>query len=418
MVGTGPGRRDKTRVLIAGGGVAAVEGLLALRALAGERLEIELLAPRPEMEYRPLAVTQPFDAGRARTYDLHAIAKDMGAGVRLGALGAVRPGESNAVTRDGTEIDFDVLFVAVGATPGIALPGAITLKGPRYTGRYRALLAELKDGRVESLAFAAPAGAAWVLPLYELALLTADVVAKHRLDTRLSLVTHEAAPLELFGQPASSAVRRLLEERGIELHTARYVGGVTEDGILMRPGTERIPAARVVSMPRLGGPWLPGLSCDREGFIRTDRHGLVEGTDNIYAAGDAIAFPVKQGGLATQQADAAAESIAARAGASVTPRPFRPLLRGMLLTGGAPRYMRAEISGGRGESSDVAEVALWWPPSKIAGRFLSPYLGIRHEELEIGSDAGVPVEVELEEKPRAAIKRRVVVTPRADVLRL
>ena len=44
------------RVLIAGGGVAALETVLALRALAGDRVKLELLAPDEEFVERPLAV--------------------------------------------------------------------------------------------------------------------------------------------------------------------------------------------------------------------------------------------------------------------------------------------------------------------------------------------------------------------------
>jgi sulfide:quinone oxidoreductase len=50
-------------------------------------------------------------------------------------------------------------------------------------------------------------------------------------------------------------------------------------------------------------------------------------------------FPLKQGGIATQQADVAAASIAAHAGADIEPHPFRPVLRGLLLTGMTPRYL-------------------------------------------------------------------------------
>ena len=119
-----------------------------------------------------------------------------------------------------------------------------------------------------------------------------------------------------------------------------------------------------------------------DGFIPVDPHSLVAGELDIYAAGDATNSPIKQGGIATQQADAAAEAIAARAGAPVEPQPFRPVLRGLLLTGATPRYMRAEVSGGQGDDSAVSEHALWWPPSKIAGRWLAPYLALRHAELE------------------------------------
>ena len=77
---------------------------------------------------------------------------------------------------------------------------------------------------------------------------------------------------------------------------------------------------RVVALPRAVGPALPGVSGDVRGFVRCDRHGKVAGTSTVWAAGDAIAFPVKQGGLAAQQADAVAEAIAARAGADILPR--------------------------------------------------------------------------------------------------
>ena len=98
------------------------------------------------------------------------------------------------------------------------------------------------------------------------------------------------------------------------------------------------------------------------------------GLDGVFAAGDATSFPVKQGGLAAQQADAVAETIAASVGVDIDPQPFRPILRGVLLTGGPPRYLRADISGRAGDDSTISGEALWWPPDKLAGRYLAPYL--------------------------------------------
>ena len=95
---------------------------------------------------------------------------------------------------------------------------------------------------------------------------------------------------------------------------------------------------------------------------------------DVYAAGDATAFPIKQGGIAAQQAVAAAQAIAADAGADVTPEPFEPVLRGLLVTGGEERYMRSELGGGAGQTSSVTEQALWWPPGKLAAHYLTPYL--------------------------------------------
>jgi sulfide:quinone oxidoreductase len=96
----------------------------------------------------------------------------------------------------------------------------------------------------------------------------------------------------------------------------------------------------------------------------------------VWAAGDGVAFPVKFGGLAAEQADAAAEQIAALAGADITPAPFRPVLRGRLLTGRGERFMYHVAGGGGGEGT-VADRALWSPPGKIAGRRLAPYLAAR-----------------------------------------
>lgn len=55
------------------------------------------------------------------------------------------------------------------------------------------------------------------------------------------------------------------------------------------------------------------------------------------------------------------------------------MLRGLLLTGGAPLYLRAELTGdeepmARTLRGEVSGRALWWPPGKVAGRYLAPYL--------------------------------------------
>jgi len=142
----------------------------------------------------------------------------------------------------------------------------------------------------------------------------------------------------------------------------------------------------VIALPRLEGPWLEGLPCDRHGFLPIDDHCHVGGAQDVFAAGDATQFPLKQGGIATQQADTAAAGIAALAGAPVEPEPFRPVLRGLLMTGMAPRYLRSEPGG---TSSAVDTEALWWPPAKIVGKYLAPFLATKLGLSE--SEAGAPV---------------------------
>jgi sulfide:quinone oxidoreductase len=99
----------------------------------------------------------------------------------------------------------------------------------------------------------------------------------------------------------------------------------------------------------------------------------VFGAPDVYAAGDATGFPVKQGGIAAQQAEAASEAIAESFGAAVRPRPFRPVLRGLLVTGREPLYLR-HVLDAKAQDVIVGPHPLWWPPAKIVGRRLAPFL--------------------------------------------
>ncbi len=389
-----------TRVLIAGGGVAALEAALALRELGEGRVSVELLAPEPEFWYRPLAVAEPFGLGQVRHFDLAELAAAAGATFLPGALTAVDAGGHLVHTSAGTTLSFDVLLVACGAGPTPAVPGALTFRGPADTERIRQLLEEVVTGQVERVAFAVPWGAVWSLPLYELALMTAAYVAERGLDrVELALVTPEEEPLQLFGRAGSEAVRQLLEQRGIALHTGSWPVELVNGELRLVPeGT--IAADRVVALPRLRGPRIDGLPQTVEGFLSVDAHGQVHGLADVFGAGDITSFPVKQGGIAAQQADAAAETIAADAGADLAPQPFRPVLRGLLLTGGRPQYLRHEITGVAGDVSVASLEPLWWPPAKIVGRYLAPFLGafagVESPPETPAAPGAVPIEVELE----------------------
>jgi sulfide:quinone oxidoreductase len=364
----------RARVVIAGGGVAALEAMVALRKLAEDRVDTTLLAPETTFANRPLAVAEPFRLGEVQRFELANLAGGCGARHVLGALGAVEADAHRIRTTRGIEMGYDALLVACGAQPRQAVPGALTFRGPADVPTFRALLDELDAGVVTRVAFAVPGGVTWSLPLYELALLTAARLARRDVrGVELTLVTPEEAPLSIFGGEASEDVRALLAARGIALQTGVYAEAF-RDGVLQLVPGATLAADRVVALPRLVGPPLPGLPQDADGFVHVDRHGRVEELSDVYAAGDITDFPVKQGGLAAQQADAAAEAIAAAAGADVTPRPFDPVLRGLVLTGGPPRYLRSELRGGQGDRTTVETEPLWWPAGKVASRYLAPYL--------------------------------------------
>jgi sulfide:quinone oxidoreductase len=285
--------------------------------------------------------------------------------------------EHRVVTKGRDDLPYDILVLALGAHPQREweTEGVLAYRGGRDGPNYRLLLHQLRTARVDSVAFVKPAGASWPLPLYDLALMTAaDCAAHDRRDVELSLITPEERPLAIFGNAASAAIRAILSESGVALHTNSYGRPSSPGQLAISPGHRFLAVDRIVTEPRLVGPSLRGIPSGHDGFIPTDLHGRVPGLDDVFAAGDATTFPIKQGGLAAQQADAVAEAIAAQAGADIDPQPFRPVLRGTLLTGGPARYLRADISGGVGDDSTVSDEALWWPPNKLCGRYLAPYL--------------------------------------------
>ncbi len=386
--------REARRVVIVGAGVAALEALLALRVHTGNRLQVDVIAPGHSFLYRPVSVAEAFDVGEAREFDLTAILDDQHAQRHVDTLASVDPDVRTVQTGTGVTLPYDDLIIALGAQPLPVLPGALAFRGRQDVPAMREILADLDSRRISRVAFVLPTGNAWPLPLYEMALMAATHVSSYGLDAQVLVVTCEEAPLEVFGPHASEAVSELLRARDIELHLS-VLATRFEDGRLRLAAGAAVSADRVIALPRLRGPAIPGLPHDSEGFIPVDVHGRVRGVEDVYAAGDATAFPLKQGGLAAQQADAIAEVIAAQAGVALEPQPFSPVIRGLLLTGGVPVYLRAGAGASRHESSVAADrdggteplrrdgrrvestsstSALWWPPSKIAGRYLAPYL--------------------------------------------
>ena len=386
-----------TRVVIAGAGVAGLEAALALRDLAEERVEIELVGPEPHFWYRPLSVAEPFELGETNHYELAALASAASATFTLGTLEGVDAARREAKTSVGA-IPYDVLLVAVGAVPTPAVPGALTFRGPADTEKIRTLLDEIAAGDVRRVAFAVPWGAVWSLSIYELALMTAAYLGAHQIQgVELMLVTPEEEPLQLFGRAGSNAVGELLDERGIALVTGSSPAEFAE-GELRLVSEGPIEVDRVVALARLRGARLDGLPQTLYGFIPIDAHGRVRGLDDVYAAGDITNFPVKQGGIATQLADAAAEAIAQAAGADLRPEPFRPVLRGLLLTGSQPRYLGRELTGVR-QADTASPDPLWWPPAKIVGRYLAPFLanfaGVGSQPEPSAAPGTIRIEVEL-----------------------
>ena len=369
--------RTRTRhVVVVGGGFAAVEAVLALRALAQERVTIELISRDALLRYRPSATGQPFGVDEVVGFDLAGLAQGAGAAFRRDALASVMPAAHTIRLASGTTRRYDALVLALGARWRAGIPGALTFRDERDAHHVTGVLDAVRAGEVRSIVFAGPLGVAWTLPLYELALMTARRLDDEALDATVRLVTPEARPLEIFGAEGSDAVHAALIEYGVHLDCDARPRATTRDGVELRYGG-LVPGDRVIAVPQLVGPLLPGVPAEWNGFLPIDADSAVVGLDDVYAAGDLTDFPVKQGGLATQQADAAARAIAAEAGVPVSTERRVYVLRGQLLGAREPLYLSAEldaagrpVEGGGAAGSELP----WWPSGKVVGRHLSPRL--------------------------------------------
>lgn len=396
---TASAREEPLQVLVVGGGVAGLETVMALRALAGSRVRIKLLTPDAEFVYRAMSVAEPFELGSAQSHPLEQIARDFDVELISDELARVAPSLGIAFTRAGREIGYDALVLSTGARPAPAWDHVLTFSGPREAETMGLLVREVASGAVDSVAFVVPAGITWPLPLYELALMTARRASEAGREPELAVYTPEKEPLAIFGDAGWRDVAEQLDAGGVRVMRSTHTEVSPDGDVWIHHDETPKRFERVVAVPRLEGTAPAGVPRDTQGFIPIDAHGMVIGAEHVYAAGDGTDFPVKQGGIAAQQADAVAEMIAKRAGAGVDPRPFRAVLRGRLLTGGEPRFLRADLGARAGGHSQASDTPLWWPAAKIAGAHLAPYLAAR-EMAHAGAVAAPPAEVELSDELR------------------
>jgi sulfide:quinone oxidoreductase len=307
-------------------------------------------------------------------FDLQQLTERCGASFSLDSIVSLDPDRQRAKTHDGAEVEYDYLVVACGARMLWTIPGAATFWGSSDEDASADVVRELQAGALRKVIFTMPGGLGWPLPIYELALLAAaqlkDVGDP---SAELRIVTPEDAPLQLFGVRASEQMGELLAERGIEIVTGASPVKFENGQLDVAPG-DPIEADAVISAPGFKGRSVQGLPHNEDGFIPVDEHSLVRGLQNVFAVGDVTNFPVKQGGIATQQADAAAEVIAAQIGGQVEPQPFVPILRAVLFTGEDPKYLYGKLGGGHGETSTFSDDPPWRDEGKIVGKYLAPFL--------------------------------------------
>lgn len=373
-------------VLIAGAGVAGLEAAFALRELAGDRIAVTVLSAGEDFVYRPSSIGEPFDHSYAEHYELAGLATGAGAALVRGTLAHVDTEARLVRTVEGGELSYDALLVATGARIEPFSEHTTNVDDAHMDELLHGLVQDIEEGYAHELAIVIPAPMPWVFPGYELALMASERAWDMQTELSITLLTPERMALEVFGDQVSREVSLLLAERHIDLVTSAYCEVPQSQQVVVHPGGRVVHAGRVVALPRLLGPAFDGLPADGGGFLPVDEYGRVRGVDRVWAAGDATDVLIKLGGVAAQLADVAARSIAERAGFPTRPKPFAPYVEGVLMTGGTPRYLRADPAwpGAAGESIS-AHVPSAIAPPKIAAPYLASHLETRRLSRAVAS---------------------------------
>jgi sulfide:quinone oxidoreductase len=343
--------------------------------MLGDSVDVTILAPNEELRYRPLAVDEPFARRGVRTYPLRTIARQTGAEWVQDALDWLDPDAQQVHTGASGALSYDALLLAVGARLAQPFEHVTVFDDAGADEAYHGLVQDVEAGYTRSVALVLPEGPAWLLPAYELALMTAERAGSMGEEgLSISLVTPEPAPMAALGDEVSRRVGELLDEARVRLFTDARPAVPGARRLLVTPDGPELEVERIVAMPRIEGRPIRNLPAVAGGFVPVDERCRVRDLgERVFAAGDMTDYPIKHGGLGAQMADVAAAGIAALAGDAPEPEPLRPVLRGVLHTGATPLYLTARIEDGRIESQASSEAA-WPPDEKVIAQELGPFL--------------------------------------------
>ncbi len=396
------GEAKRPRIVVAGGGCAALEAILTIRERLGERpADLCLIAPNRTFRFRPLSAVAEFATHPPHELPLDEVAASLGARLVHDRVALVDETRMAVLTHDGDWVGFDRLLLAVGVRSAAVPAPLLAWPAEGDPSLLRDLVDRAVRGEVGSVGVAVPATSGWPIAAYELALILAHAARAQGAAVRVTLLTEERRPLAAFGATAGEIVDGELERAGVEV-----VGGVrVRERELERPAPRaphrRPPAGAraargeaepvevvadgrrmrfdaVIALPAGIGPDIGGVADDARGYIEVDEHGLTIGSESVWAAGDCTRLPLKHSTLAVAQADAAADSLAAACGAAVEPAPFEPVLRGIIVSGAAERWW-SENAAGTAAAPEAATHCLWWPPGKVVGARLAHYLAHRDQ---------------------------------------
>ncbi len=264
-----------------------------------------------------------------------------GINFKLGEVKKINP-EKNEVEVDGETIPYDYLVIATGAIKDYdAIKGyreygysvcddreAVRLHerlktfevGNVVVGAARSYFGHMVDAPNLKAPCEGPVGEAMFMMDYRLR------KERKREKSSINVFTPGEVFFEDVGDNARGVVAKLMEQRGIKLHTSKELVEITDKEVIFKDGSS-LPADLAIIIPPYKAPDFiaeSGLGDDR-GWVPTDKTMKHLNYDNVYAVGDvnALAQP-KLGHIAVLEADVASSAIEKQEGLRDEIKPFKP----------------------------------------------------------------------------------------------
>ena len=322
---------SKPRVLILGGGFAALEAAFLMRMRMRDAADITLVSDSHEFVFRPNTIYIPFGADPSSVLvGLHKPLARRHIAFQHGSVTGVDPAQQMVELADGRQLDYDRLIVATGAAMAPAeVPGLAEHAATIWTAetmldvreRFMRVRSRARRGQTQRVLFLVPPNNKCAGPLYEIVLMLETWLRREGVREKVDIgwTTYEQSYIQAFGPRLHDVVKAEFAERGIEGWTNEIVEEVRPGEVRYVDGSVRGFDELIAFPPYVSAVRYEALPSDDRGFIGTDLGTRqVIGHPDIYAPGDAGDFPIKQAFLAFLQADTVAEHISS----SVSKRPF------------------------------------------------------------------------------------------------
>jgi sulfide:quinone oxidoreductase len=309
-------------IVVLGGGFGGLESAYYLRKHLTDRARITIISDRDYFLFKPNTIYIPFGLDPERLkVDIVKPASRRSISFVQDRVLEIDPVQKRVVGQRVTT-PYDYLIVATGASMRPAeIPGlqeyAQTIWTPEEMLKLRAALDELRvraNDRIQKIVFMVPPNNKCAGPLYEMVFMIDTWLRQHHLRERTTITwtTYENSYIQAFGPRLHEVAENEFVQRGIAHHVQYAVERVEPHEVIYQNG-QSVPFDLLISFPPyVAATQFDSLPIDERGFITTELGTRqVKGHPEIYAAGDAGDFPIKQAFLAFLEADAVAEHLSA-----------------------------------------------------------------------------------------------------------